>query len=263
MRGAAPAARTLTGVGTWRNAVLVAAASLAAAASAPTPGRASGDAPAALRDAVSTLASQRHGVIAFARHYVYDQRAPAHNKSIVADSARIRRDGTIVAAKLYRQTVDGTASTPDEIAKEQAELSKDLPDEDYTLPLTAAALGDYDFGTPAPCSGCDDGVVAVSFTSRKRDDDHGDGMAYVDEKNRRFVRLEFVPSVTPKGADSGSATITFGRGLSNLWDVVAEKQRYTGHLLFIHGSADVTITNRNYRRFDSPELAHAAVDAGM
>ncbi len=194
-------------------------------------------------------------MVAFARHYVYDQRAPAHNKSIVADSARIRRDGTIVAAKLYRQTVDGTASAPDEIAKEQAELNKELPDEDYTLPLTAVALGDYAFGSPSACSGCDDGVVSVSFTSRKRDDDHGDGTAFVDEKNQRFVRLEFVPSVTPKGADSGSATIIFGRALSNLWDIVSEKQRYTGHLLFIHGSADVTITNRNYRRFDSLEQA--------
>jgi hypothetical protein len=250
-------------VGIWRNAVLAAAASLAAAAGVTSPARASGDAPPALRDAVATLAAERHGVVAFARHYVYDQRAPAHNKSIVADSARMRRDGTIVAAKLYRQTVDGTASAPDEIAKEQAELNKELPDEDYTLPLTAAALGDYEFGSPSACAGCDDGVVSVSFTSRKRDDDHGDGTAFVDEKNHRFVRLEFVPSVTPKGADSGNVTITFGRALSNLWDIVSEKQRYTGHLLFIHGSADVTVTNRNYRRFDSLEQARAAVDAGL
>jgi hypothetical protein len=253
----------LAGVATFRRAALVAAALLAASAGAPLPGAASGDVPSALRDAVETLTAQRHGVVAFARHYVYDQRAPAHNKSIVADSARIRRDGTIVAAKLYRQTVDGTASAPDEIAKEQAELNKALPDEDYTLPLTAGALGDYAFGSPSACSGCDDGVVSVSFTSRKRDDDHGDGTAFVDEKDHRFVRLEFVPSVTPKGADSGDATITFGRALANLWDIVSEKQRYTGHLLFIHGSADVTVTNRNYRRFDSLELARAAVDSGL
>jgi hypothetical protein len=253
----------LAGVATFRRGALVAAALLVAGAGASLPGAASGDVPAALRDAVATLAAQRHGVIAFARHYAYDQRAPAHNKLIVADSARIRRDGTIVVAKLYRQTVDGTPSGPDEIAKEQAELNKDVPDEDYTLPLSPSALGDYTFGTPSPCASCEDGVVAVAFTSRKRDDDHGDGTAYVDGKNRHFVRLEFVPSVTPKGADSGSVTITFGRALADLWDVVAEKQRYTGHVLFIHGSADVTISNRNYRRFDSLEQARAAVDAGL
>jgi hypothetical protein len=250
-------------VTTFRHGVLAAAALLAALAGAPSPGATAGDAPSALRDAVATLTAQRHGVTAFARHYIYDQRAPAHNKLIVADSARIRRDGTIVAAKLYRQTVDGTASAPDEIAKEQAELNKDLPDEDYTLPLTTSALGDYAFATSSSCAGCDDGVVAITFTSRKRDDDHADGTAYVDGKNHRFVRLEFVPAVTPKGADSGNVTITFGRALADLWDVVAEKQRYTGHLLFIHGSADVTITNRSYRRFDSLEQARTAVDAGL
>ncbi len=262
MRGVTAAARILAGVGTWRKAVLIAAAGLAAATTAPLPGGASGEPPSALRDAAATLSAERHGVVAFARHYVYDQRAPAHNKLIVADSARIRRDGTIVAVKLYGQSVDGNASPAAEIAKEQAVLDKDLPDEDYTLPLTPGALGDYSFASTT-CSGCDDGVVAIGFTSRKRDDDHADGTAYVNQRTHHFVRVEFAPAVTPKGADSGAVTITFGRALSNLWDVVSEKQRYTGHLLFIHGSADVAITNKSYRRFDSLEQARTAVDAGL
>jgi hypothetical protein len=164
----------------------------------PSLAETSGAAPPALRAAATALATERHGVIAFARHYVYDQRAPAHNKLIVADSARIRRDGAIVAVKLYTQTVDGTASSAGEIAKEQADIDKDLPDEDYILPLVPDTLGDYSFGSPAPCAGCDDGVVAVPFTSRKRDDSHGDGTAYVNDRTHHFVRVEFVPSVTPK-----------------------------------------------------------------
>jgi hypothetical protein len=57
--------------------------------------------------------------------------------------------------------------------------------------------------------------------------------------------------------------MTFGRTLPDLWDIASEHQHYTGHLLFIHGSADVAVTRSPYRRFDSVEQARAAVGNGI
>ena len=235
----------------------------AACATATAPALADQTVPQQVRDAVKTLAAQRHGALAFQRHYVYDQRAPGRNELVKSEFDVVRDDGRVVAVKLYRRTKDGDAATPDDIAKRQAELDKELPDEDYAPPIVESALADYTFGAQAPCDNCSDDVVAIPFTSRKRDDDHGDGIVYVDERNHRFVRLRFHPSALPKDADSGEIEITFGRALADLWDVVAEKQTYTGHLLFIHGGATITIVQNGYRRFDSLEAARSAVAAGL
>jgi hypothetical protein len=150
-----------------------------------------------------------------------------------------------------------------DIAKEQADLDKTAPSEDYLLPVTEAALAEYRFGAPARCDGCDDGVVDVPFTSLKRDDSHGDGALRIDERTHRFVRVAFHPSELPKQADSAAVTVTFGRALPDLWDVVEEKGRYTGHLLFIHGTYDSTTAHSGFRRFDTLEAGNKALGAGM
>jgi hypothetical protein len=221
------------------------------------------EAPASIRGAVKTLANERHGITAFHRHLLSDQRAPGHNERIDVDSARVRQDGRTVAVRLYRRTVNGVAETADEIAKQQAAVDKHLPEDDYRVPVTEDILAEYHFAAPATCSGCGDGVVAVPFSSLKPDDSHGEGTVYIDERNKRIVRLEFKPSVLPKQADSGRITITFGRVTPDLWDVTSVAEHYSGHLLFIHGTYDVTVTHTAYRRFDSLDQARSALASGL
>jgi hypothetical protein len=221
------------------------------------------DVPVALRIAIKALATEQRGITAFHRHFVSDQHAPGHNERIEVESARLRQDGHEVAVRLYHRTVNGVATTSDELAKEQAALDKHLPGDDYRLPVTEDSFAEYRFGESTHCSGCDDGVVAIPFTSLKRDDDHCDGTIYVDERNRRVLRLESKPSVLPKQADSGEITVTFGRATSDLWDVVSVKQRYSGHLLFIHGTFETTATHSGFHRFESLEQARSALASGI
>jgi hypothetical protein len=221
------------------------------------------DVPVALRTAVKTLSTEQHGITAFHRRAVSDQRAPGHNEHIEVESARLRQDGHAVAIKLYHWTVNGAALASDELAKKQAAIDKHIPDDGYTFPVTEDSFGDYRFGASAHCGGCDEGVVAIAFTSRKRDDSHCDGTIYVDERNRHILRLECKPSVLPKQADSGDITVTFRRATSDLWDVVSDKQRYTGHLLFIHGTFETTATHSGFRRFDSLDQARSALASGI
>jgi hypothetical protein len=220
------------------------------------------DVPVALRTAVKTLAAEQRGITAFHRHVLSDQRAPGHNERIEVESARLRQDGHVVAVRLYHRTVNGVATTTDELAKKQAAIDKDIPGDDYRLPVTEDSFAEYRFGASTHCGGCDDGVLAIPFTSVKRDDNHCDGTIYVDERNRRILRLESKPSVLPKQADSGEITVTFGRATSDLWDVVSVKQKYSGHLLFIHGTFETTATQSAFRRFDSLDQARSALASG-
>jgi hypothetical protein len=241
------------------------AAALGAVLIAPAgaAGATESDVPPAVRDAVRTLAAERHGVTGFHRHFASDQRAPGHNERTQVDSARLRDDGKLVEIRLYRRSVNDAPTSAQDLAKQQAELDKTPPSEDYRLPVTEAALSEYRFGAATQCDGCGEGVVEVPFTSRKRDDSHGDGALRIDERGHRFVRIAFHPSALPKEADSGSITVTFGRALPDLWDVVEEKDHYTGHLLFIHGTYDATATLSGYVRFESLEAGRKAVAAGI
>jgi hypothetical protein len=245
-----------------RFALVVSALALCSNLGPPAIAASEADVPAALRSAVKTLAAERHGIIAFHRHFSTDRRAPGNNQRTAAESARVVQDGHTVNVKLYQRTTDGVAATAEDLATRQAALEKSLPGDDYTLPVTEKLLADYQFGTPSACAGCDRGVVAIPFTSLKRDDNHGDGTVYVDESARHILRFEFKPSVNPKEVDSGEILVTFGRATSDLWDVVTVKQRYGGHRLFIRWSYETVATHTAYRRFDSLDEARAALASG-
>ncbi|MBV8602333.1 MAG: hypothetical protein JO359_12280, partial [Candidatus Eremiobacteraeota bacterium] len=87
------------------------------------------------------------------------------------------------------------------------------------------------------------------------DDEHGDGIAAIDLATHHFLWIQFSPSVNPSHVDRATIAMTFGRVLPDLWDLVGEKQRYDGHVLFMHGWAEVKRTFSGYRRFASVQDA--------
>ncbi len=232
---------------------------------APRAGAASdADVPASVRTAVGSLDdAQRRGTVGYHRHLVTDQRAPGRNQHVEVETGRIRHDGHIVAVKIYRRTVDGVAVSAEEIAKLQAELDKHPPDDDYRLPVKRDLLEEYRFGAPVACPACAEGLVALPFTSLKRDDNHGDGTIVVDTRAGHVVRLEFKPSVTPKQTDSGKIVMTFGSAGADAWDVLSSKQHYAGHAAFITWTFEKTATHSGHRRFETLDEARTALAAGL
>ncbi|MBV8147452.1 MAG: hypothetical protein JO092_00005 [Candidatus Eremiobacteraeota bacterium] len=208
------------------------------------------DAAAIVTEAMRELAAERRGVTAFRLRYDYREYGPAHRKTLVEDSMHLRNEGALVKVRLLSRTSNGAAASRDELAKQQAELDKRLPDEDYRLPLTLDALNEYRFSyAQAPCDRCPQGSVAIAFVSRVRDDGHGDGTLEVEPASHHVLRLDFHPSVLPSRADSGAIVMRFGPVLPDLWDVVETTQHYTGHVLFMHGGADVDQVYSAYKRF--------------
>src|SRR5580658_4775845 len=149
---------------------------LAALAASPAPAP---DAEAIVRETVRTLASERAGLTAFHHHFDYDEYGPAHHKTLVEDSGYLRKDGALVEVRLYSHVANGAAASSADLAKLQATLDKQLPADDYVLPLDDAALADYRFSV-ANCDECASTTIAIAFTSVKRDPDHGDGVVEID-----------------------------------------------------------------------------------
>jgi hypothetical protein len=228
-----------------------AAAALVLAAAVPSAGP---PVPDAIAQAVRALAAERRGVTAFHRHYAYEERGPGHDKTLVVDSIRVRENGRLAAVRLLDRIENGKPDSPEALAKAQADADKQLPGEDFRLPLAAEALSDYRFEVLPVCEGCAAGSVAIAFTSVVRDASHGDGTVTIDAAHH-IAALAFHPSALPAHADSGSITIRFDRVLPDLWDVTVTHEHYTGHVLFLHGWGDVVQTDSAYRRYPSVEDA--------
>jgi hypothetical protein len=231
-----------------------------APAAPTTPPSPAFDAAATVADAAHKLASERTGVVALHRHIAAQQHGPGHDGTLDEQSGVLREENAVVAVRIYKQVSNGPAGG--NLAKAQAGADKYLPDDEYQLPLREDRLADYTFETAA-CDGCAAGNVAVRFTSLKRDETHGDGLAVIDTAAHHFVRIDFVPSVLPKYVDKASISIVFGRALRDLWDVFEMDQHYSGHMLFISGGADITTSLGNYRRFKSRGDGLRALDSGV
>ncbi|MBV8491484.1 MAG: hypothetical protein JO199_13235 [Candidatus Eremiobacteraeota bacterium] len=200
--------------------------------------------------AVATLTAERHGVTMNREHYAYGERGPGHNVRNERDELDLRKDGRLVAIRILSESNNGNPASADQIAKDQAQDDRQLPADDYVLPTTASALSDYQFSAGA-CTECPAGSEAIAFTSVVRDDSHGDGLVAIDLASKHVLWMQFSPSVMPSHVDSASVSMTFGRALPDLWDMLGEKSRYDGHMLFIHGYATVERTDSEYRRFAS------------
>lgn len=199
---------------------------------------------------MQTLASERAGFTAFHVHLDSEQRGPGHNASLDVQSGLLREGDRIAAVRIYSQAKDGKTLSADDLAKAQAEVDKKLPSDPYVLPLREDQFSDYKVETAA-CDQCPAGSVELHFTSLKRDAVHGDGTMLVDAASHHIVRIDFVPSAFPKYVDKANVTLTYGRVLPDLWDVVEMRQHYEGHMLMLKGGADVTTSFTNYRRVAS------------
>lgn len=241
-------------------AVTIGLAAAPAAASAPTaPGTDPSD---VLLDAVRTLATERQGVTAFHRDVASQQRAPGHDATLDVNAGLLRDGDLVVAVRVYDQVANGTAASPDDLAKAQAAADKNPASNDYSLPLREDTLSDYRIAGTT-CDRCAPGELALAFTSLKRDASHGDGTVVVDPATHHIVRVDFAPSALPKYVDRESLTVTFGQVLPGLWDVEEMHQHYQGHVYLIHGDADITTSLTNYRRFASRDEGLKALASGV
>ena len=233
---------------------------LAPPAGTPTATPPAFDATAAVTDAVRALATERMGIVAMHRHVTAQQHAPAHDGTLDEQAGLLRDGNRVITVHVYSRQTGGAGGAT--MAKAQTDADKNLPDDSYQLPLREDFLADYTFESAA-CAACADGNVAVRFTSVKRGETHGDGIAVIDTASHHFVSLDFVPSVLPAHVDKATISIAFGAVLPDLWDIVEMDQHYSGHIVFLSGGADITTTLGSYHRFKSRADGIKALESGV
>lgn len=120
-------------------------------------------------------------------------------------------------------------------------------------------LSDYSYRVAA-CR-CAANERAIAFRSTVRDDQHGDGLMYIDRATGRVLDLTYTPNVLPKYANVATTTESFGEPLPGLWCIVQIERIYSGHLAFFRGHGVISETLDHFSRPRSAGAGFAFLSA--
>ncbi len=220
--------------------------------------------PAIVQRASSVYASQVRGVIGMQRHFSTQLSGGLFHHGEISDSGQLMEDGKFVKIAYIESYAMGARSRPQKFVSASDQTNKDWAAGKvfFKEPYDARYMDDYAFGEPqTACSSCPAGTQAVSFTSAKRDAQHGSGTMYINVANAHVVRLEYTPNSLPPHATSGTVTEVGGAALPDLWYVVRINEVYAGHALVFSGTGTFTGIFDHFRRFTSLAAGETALQS--
>jgi hypothetical protein len=208
--------------------------------------------------AAAVYLRENRGVIGYQRHLVQQTTAPANNDLFVSDGKFVWRDGVFAKMKFFLVTDNGSALSQADVDKRTGESNDGWTSGKamFREPFEPGHLSDYTYDISGEAGACSSAATAVRFTSKLRDRWHGDGTMCVDMATKHALLLKFVPAELPPHASTATVTETLGEALPGTWHVVKVAEHYSGQVLFIHGTLDVTADYKDFRRFDT-------IDAGL
>lgn len=121
----------------------------------------------------------------------------------------------------------------------------------FREPFESGHLNDYTYDGSGDAGLCAASAAVVHFTSKLRDQQHGDGSMCIDRTTKHVLILKFVPAALPQYASAGVITETLGEALPGTWHVLKIEEHFSGHVLFIHGTLDITADYKDFRRFNT------------
>jgi hypothetical protein len=247
----------ILGIGVLLAAGLVTGARLPASASAE-------GFPPLLRRALDTFAGDHRGTLMAERHLSFTLHAGPFSRDVSNDVGVVLNDGTYVRTKYYAQTSNGKTDDDATLRSAERDANRDLEGGRgfFKRPIDPRYADDYRF-EPADCADCASGERTFAFTSKVRDEQHGDGIATVDEATAHVVALSYTLDKAPAHATSAHVVETFGQALPKLWTCVRVAETFNGRVGIIGGSASMHYTLDHFRRLAAKNSLTATIDEAL
>ena len=226
---------------------------------------ASSSPPASLLERVSqAFAAEMHGAVGMQRHSSTTIRAGPITHTEVSDSGALFNGGAFVQIKYYKVADDGKAFSATQLTSRNDETNTDWSQGKvfFKEPYDGRYSADYTLSAPRACSGCASGLVAVTFTSAIRDEQHGDGTMWIDESTARVITLTYTPNAMPSHATSGTVTERSSLAAPGIWYVTRIDETYGGREAIISGTGTFVGTFDHFKRFASVAQGQTALDDG-
>lgn len=216
-----------------------------------TPAAASAaDAHATMRQVGATYAEAMRGVVAYRIVGVTAVRAPMMDKDMRFEGWHVSQNGDPVRIVLSELSTQGKAASDKERQEAEKKMNTDLQAGKmrFFAPYDPRYASDYTFA--------DAGPNTIKFTSRVRDDRHGDGTLVLDKRGA-LVQATVVPAKSRANVE-GSTLYTFGpSGPDGAVVLTQVKLSYKGAMGPLKGSFEMNQSQAQYRRFGSVEAALA------
>ncbi len=210
---------------------------------------------------VQQLAELQENQLRGAATYVAESRTLAHGGPITftlsSDTAYVNVDGVTAGKRVLRNVDNGKVAGPLQLAKLSNEPSPPLSRAGMRLPLLGGALSDYTFGPPQQHNGLTD----VPFSTRVKDEAHGDGILTLDLAQKRVAHIAYRPAVLPPRATSMSVAIDLARVFEGRWDVTTITLTFTGRQAFINGGGTTVTQYLDYKPYPTAADALKALTA--
>lgn len=251
----------------WSHGFLVVGAALASAVLAGTlaPAAASSEgSPALVRRALATFAGEHHGTLVAERHLAFSLHAGPFGRDVSNDIGVVINDGDFVRTKYYAQTSNGKIDDEATLRSAERDANRELDGGRgfFKRPIDPRYAEDYRFD-PAECADCGVDTRTFSFTSKVRDEQHGDGTVTIDEATGHVLSLSYTLDKAPPHASSAHVVETFGQALPKLWTCVRVAETFRGRLGPIGGSASMHYTLDHFRRLVAKNGASATLDEAL
>ena len=195
------------------------------------------------------------------RHFATEIQGGPFRHREQSDSGFLMVDGHYLKIAYYRIARDGKEFSPADLESRNQQTNQDWAAGKiyFKEPYDSRYLNEYTFALQDPCSSCDDGMVAVNFSSAIHDAQHGSGTMWIDAATAHVERLMYTPNELPSHASTGTVTETSGQVLPGLWYVTRIDEHFEGHAFLFRGTGTFTATFDHFQRFATPSNGQVAL----
>jgi hypothetical protein len=234
------------------------------AASAPLAAGSATGVPSMVQRVALGYAAELHGAIGMQRHFSTTIKAGPIRHTETSESGVLFNNGAFVKMKYYSIVDDGKAFSTDKVATRESQANADWAAGKifFKEPYDRRFFADYGYSPPQACTGCPAGLLVVNFTSAIRDDQHGNGMMWIDSATARVKELIYTPNALPQHATSGSITEFTSNVAPGIWYVTRIDETYQGKVAIIKGTGQFSGSFDRVRRFASAAQGEAALSDG-
>jgi hypothetical protein len=196
------------------------------------------------------FAATEPGVVAFRYHRVFQVQAgpSGQHQDVLFDAIAV--DGRLVDIRVLRYTIGNSAASAQQIASVVDTYEHPKPGDVFEAPWDPRYLLQYRDARRG---------ATIVFTAIDSSYGHGSGR-FTCDAHRNVVSYAYAPTVMPEHATSGTVRGRRKEVLPGYWAMTSENQQYRGHYLVFGGSATLSLTESNFRRFASLPAAEAAIE---
>lgn len=207
------------------------------------------DGQAIIKQASAIYACETRGIVGYRTITNTRIKSPVFNQESQSESLVASKDGILVRASLNRLLINGKEATKQQLQEQQAKTNEAIQKGQnfIKMPFDPRFVDEYSFNVSKNSPA---GIKVVSFSSSRKDEQHGNGELTLDKK-LHVVEMHFTPNKMPPHVSSCVLHFECGEVAPGIFGIRTLNGDYRGSYGPISGSFTLKQCYDRYQRFNS------------